>query len=515
MDRKIKQVNVESILIGLILLTALSARVWGISYDLPYIYHPDEPGYIAISQNIFKTGDLNPHFFNYPSLFFYINAIAYIPYYLFGKLTGVFHAPSDILPPISLAMGVTRAQMPTTVLLGRAVTICFGIGTVGLTYLVGKQITGRTAVGLLASLMVAISPTNVWHSRLITPDTFVTFFSLASFLASILVYQQGKTWQYIVAGICAGFTASSKYNGGLIILPLLLAHFLHYGRTAFKQPKLYLALLFCGAGFLATTPYAILDSAKFLNDLRFEVQHYSTGHAGMEGNTLKWYLNYMWKTGGGLYLLAFLGVLYGFVLRPKETSLLSIFPIVYFAFISRFVVRNDRTFLPMTTFLFLLAAWFLMTIFDKLRKVQIASLQRLFPGVFAGLVIAVLAFPISKTIADIRNLTTVNSRETARIWIDNNLPPGAKIALESYSPFVNPSRFSVQGFARIIDHEPEWYVEQGFDYLVFSQGMYGRFYHEPERYESEISQYNNFFKRFYLVKQFTDGNYEIRVYRVK
>lgn len=176
MDRKIKQVNVESILIGLILLTALSARVWGISYDLPYIYHPDEPGYIAISQNIFKTGDLNPHFFNYPSLFFYINAIAYIPYYLFGKLTGVFHAPSDILPPISLAMGVTRAQMPTTVLLGRAVTICFGIGTVGLTYLVGKQITGRTAVGLLASLMVAISPTNVWHSRLITPDTFVTFF---------------------------------------------------------------------------------------------------------------------------------------------------------------------------------------------------------------------------------------------------------------------------------------------------------------------------------------------------
>lgn len=298
-------------------------------------------------------------------------------------------------------------------------------------------------------------------------------------------------------------------------MPLLLAHFLHYGRTAFKQPKLYLALLFCGAGFLATTPYAILDSAKFLNDLRFEVQHYSTGHAGMEGNTLKWYLNYMWKTGGGLYLLAFLGVLYGFVLRPKETSLLSIFPIVYFAFISRFVVRNDRTFLPMTTFLFLLAAWFLMTIFDKLRKVQIASLQRLFPGVFAGLVIAVLAFPISKTIADIRNLTTVNSRETARIWIDNNLPPGAKIALESYSPFVNPSRFSVQGFARIIDHEPEWYVEQGFDYLVFSQGMYGRFYHEPERYESEISQYNNFFKRFYLVKQFTDGNYEIRVYRVK
>ena len=171
-----KLFNRESILIGIILLIALSVRVWGVNYDLPYIYHPDEPGYITISQNIFKTGDLNPHFFNYPSLFFYINALAYIPYYLLGKLMGIFHTPNDILPPISLTMGVTQAQMPTTVLLGRVITICFGVGTVGLVYLVGKQITGRTAVGALASLMVAISPTNVWHSRLITPDTFVTFF---------------------------------------------------------------------------------------------------------------------------------------------------------------------------------------------------------------------------------------------------------------------------------------------------------------------------------------------------
>jgi len=510
-----KRVNRESILIGIILLTALSVRVWGVNYDLPYIYHPDEPDYITISQNIFKTGDLNPHFFNYPSLLFYVNAFAYIPYYLLGKLIGVFHTPNNILPPISLVMGVTQAQMPTTVLLGRVITICFGVGTAGLVYFVGKQITGRTAVGVLASLMVAISPTSVWHSRLITPDTFVTFFSLASFLASILVYQQGKTWQYAVAGICVGLTASSKYNGGLIVLPLFLAHFLHYGKTAFKQPKLYLALLLCGVGFLAITPYAILDSAKFLTGLRSEAQHYSTGHPGMEGNSLEWYLNYMWNTGGGLYLLAVLGILYGSILHPKETSLLLIFPLVYFAFISSFVVRNDRTFLPLTSFLFLLAAWFLITVFDKIRKLQNESLRRLFLTVFASLAIAVLAHPISKTIADTQRLTTVNSRETARIWIDNNLPSGAKIAIESYSPFVNPSKFSVQGFGRMIDHEPGWYIQQNFDYLVFSQGMYGRFYQEPERYRNEIAQYDNLFERFNLTIMFTDGGYEVRVYRVK
>lgn len=510
-----KRFNRELFPIGIIILIALLIRVRGINYDLPYIYNPDEPGYITISQNIFKTGDLNPHFFNYPSLFFYINALAYVPYFLLGKILGIFHAPGDILPPISLAMGVTQAQMPTTVLLGRIISVCFGVGTVVLIYFIGKQITGRTAVGILASVMTAFSPTNVTYSRLITPDIFVSFFALASFFASILVFQHGKTRHYVIAGICAGLTASSKYNGGWIILPLVLAHFLRYGKSAFKQPKLYLAFLLCGVGFLLTTPYAILDSAKFLTDLRFEIHHYSTGHPGMEGNSLAWYLNYMYTTGGGLYLLAALGIFSGFILRPKEAGLMLIFPAVYFAFIISFVVRNDRTFLPLTPFLFLSAAWSLILLGDKLRSWQNESLRRSSLTVLAVLAIVSFAFPIIRIINDVRCLTTVNSRETARIWIADTLPPGSKVGIESYSPFVDPIRFSVHGLGSMIDQKPEWYIENDFEYLVFSQGMYGRFYLEPERYSLQVSQYEDFFNRFELIKLFDDGDYEIRIYKVQ
>ncbi len=67
----------------------------------------------------------------------------------------------------------------------------------------------------------------------------------------------------------------------------------------------------------------------------------------------------------------------------------------------------------------------------------------------------------------------------------------------------------------MIEHEPEWYFEQDFDYLIFSEGMYGRFYHEPERYSAEVLQYDNLFRRFTLVAMFTDGDYEVRVYRVE
>lgn len=509
-----KRINTELTLVILILLLSVLVRAWGLDYDLPYIYHPDEPGYIRISQNIFKTGDLNPHFFHYPSLVFYINALAYVPYYMLGKLMGVFNTPNDILPPISLALGVTKAPMPTAALLGRIVTVCFGVGTVGLAYLSGKQLTGRGSVGVLASLMVAVSPTNVLNSRLATPDTYVAFFALASFLSSVLIYQQGETWQYLIAGMCVGLTASSKYNGGVVVLCLLAAHFLHYGGASFKRPKLYVALFLCGVVFLATTPFAALDFAEFMTDLRFEARHYSTGHAGMEGNTLKWYLSYMWNNNGGIYLLAVLGILYGFFRHPRETSLLSVFPLTYFAFISSFVVRNDRTFLPLTPFLFLSAAWLVVDVSDLVRAWRSSLLRRLTFIALVSLVIVVLAFPIARTVEHIRRLTTVNSRETARVWINDNLPLGAKVAIEPYSPFIDPSRFSIQGMT-MIEHEPEWYFEQDFDYLIFSEGMYGRFYHEPERYSAEVLQYDNLFRRFTLVAMFTDGDYEVRVYRVE
>ncbi len=40
---------------------ALLLRLWGLGFDLPYIFHPDEPDKIAMAQRMFATGDLNPH----------------------------------------------------------------------------------------------------------------------------------------------------------------------------------------------------------------------------------------------------------------------------------------------------------------------------------------------------------------------------------------------------------------------------------------------------------------------
>jgi 4-amino-4-deoxy-L-arabinose transferase-like glycosyltransferase len=495
-----------------ITLLAIVIRVWGIGFGLPYLYHPDEPVGVRIAQRMFKVGDLNPHFFHWPSLIFYLNALAYAPYYLIGKLIGIFNSPADIPSPIVLAMGVGYTPMPTTWLLGRALTVAFGSASVILIYLVGRDLFNDLGVGLLAAAMLTIAPTPVINSRYVAPDTFATFFVLLSLLGAVKVFRQGKPWHYILAGLGLGCTMSSKYNGAIVVLTLVIAHFLRCGLRGWKERRLYLAFTASLLSFLITTPFAVLDYEKFLTDLQFDIHHYSTGHAGMEGQALSWYLDYAWKTEGPVVLLAAGEILRGFISRSKRLILLSVFPLTYFLLISSAVVRNDRTLLLLLPSLFLLASSLLVSLFGLVRTPRFS--HRVVVFIITACAVMVLVWPALQTTRQTIRLTTVDSRQTARVWIEENLPTDSRIAIESYTPYVDPNRFAVQGVNAMIDHEPEWYVTNGFEYLIFGESMFGRFYYEPIKYSAETAQYEELFHTFDMIQVFTDGGYEVRIYHI-
>ncbi|MFC2023347.1 ArnT family glycosyltransferase, partial [Chloroflexota bacterium] len=251
-----KRVRVEHFLLAGILLIGLSVRLWGVDFGLPYLYHPDEPRRVAIAQDMFKTGDLNPRFLRYPTLFIYVNALAYVPYYQFGKLLGFFDSPAEILPPVVLTTGLGQAPLPSAILMGRLISVLFGVATIGLVFLIGKRLHDKPWVGLLAALMVAVSPTNVADSRYVTPDTSLAFLILVVVWASLRILQQGKSIDYIVAGCAAGLAASSKYPGALAMVVPMAAHFLQPGTKGIKDYKLFLVLVLAPVAFLATSPFA-------------------------------------------------------------------------------------------------------------------------------------------------------------------------------------------------------------------------------------------------------------------
>src|SRR5581483_1816315 len=77
-----------------ILLLALGLRVWGAGWGLPYEYQTEEYKVIKYALRMGQNG-LNPHFFEYPSLYLYFMLFAYGVYYMIGRVSGLFSSTLD------------------------------------------------------------------------------------------------------------------------------------------------------------------------------------------------------------------------------------------------------------------------------------------------------------------------------------------------------------------------------------------------------------------------------------
>jgi len=82
------------------------ARFWGINFGLPHTEcRPDESIITGIAFGFF-SGDFNPHFFSYPTLYIYVLHGLYFLYYSIGKLF-----------LYSIFLKVTKKKTPSTIFL--------------------------------------------------------------------------------------------------------------------------------------------------------------------------------------------------------------------------------------------------------------------------------------------------------------------------------------------------------------------------------------------------------------
>ncbi len=490
-----------------ILALGLGLRLWSIDFGLPYTYAPDEAWHMSVPLRMLKTGDPNPHWLGYPHLAFYLNALAFLLYFLVGKALGLFGSLADLAYADSLAVGVGKLPIPSEYLLSRGLTALVGTLAILVVYLIGRR-RGKAA-GLVAALLFAVSPANVASSHLIRLDTFAMLFVLVAFLWIDQAFAQPSLGHYILAGIGVGLAFSGKYNAGLIAVALVVAHFLNYGWRGFLRKEILIAGVAALFTFAAANPFSILDLPGFFQGLGM-AQSAQTTHAGMEGDTVQWYASFLRGSEGLLVLLGLVGAARALLNRSKRDLVLITFPIVYYVLINLFGVHNDRTVMLVIPFLDLLAAFLLVDLYERLRRMPRVSMRLAAAALMLAIVITVWQPLVNSINADVE-LAKTDSRETARVWIEHNLPPGSRVALESYSPYVDQYRFFVEGFEGMIDHAPDWYVQNGFEYLVLSYGAYGRFYENASHYPEFTGRYNAFFDRFPELVRFNDGGYEVRI----
>jgi hypothetical protein len=171
---------------------------------------------------------------------------------------------------------------------GRLISVFAGSMLCLVVFYTAKRFTTEVGAGA-AGLMMAFAPALVVHSRFATVDMFALFWlTLAAHYAVKLACDADPKWVRwtILAAICAGFSAGTKYAGGLAIVMPLVA--LGLRRPAKWVGYSIWSLVVCLFAFLITTPGVFLDdsmgrgmfgvSNAFWRDFTAEQQHVATGH---------------------------------------------------------------------------------------------------------------------------------------------------------------------------------------------------------------------------------------------
>ncbi|MFH1038933.1 MAG: glycosyltransferase family 39 protein [PVC group bacterium] len=419
----------NSTILSAILAFALVLRLWGIGFGLPGVYHPDEER-IVHHALAFGLGDLNPHYFNYPSLPMYLLFFEYGAFYAFGRLVGVFAGVADL-------QALFFTDPTAFYLIGRATGAILGTLTVLLAYLLGKKAYGRPA-GHAAGSILAVTFLHAENAHYIATDIWLTFFIAAAFLPILEILRGGERKAYIWAGFLAGLGAASKYNAATLALPIFLAHWWNPRAPGnrwrrIRDGRLWLAASCMLLAFFIGSPYCFLDFPKFWEDFRFISEHMKRGVYDTGGG--RHWLDYLflffrdpmnsaparWNTLGLFYLG---GTAWGLITGRKKEWLLLVYPALYFLMIGSWGKCNPRYLIPVFPALAVLSGGALVALWRR------ASSRPLF-RIACPLGCLLLAIsPVLNISLNDSMLSRTDTREEARRWIEENISPGEKIALE-------------------------------------------------------------------------------------
>jgi 4-amino-4-deoxy-L-arabinose transferase-like glycosyltransferase len=389
---------------------AAALAIWSLNFGLPYLFRPDEELMVGRSVHIAVEHSLDPLFYNYPPLAFYLFAAA-------AAVAGLL--PGHPLGPAS------QVDPSAAYLAGRAVSALAFAFCVGFVYAAGRAIDG-TVSGFAAAVCLAFAPLAVRQAHFATPDGAATALVAAAVWLGLKAESRRG---FLSAGLLCGLAAATKYTSGLVLVfPLVLILFGEdrTGRTAAALAGSVLA--FAGVVALAGHPLEYLQGLTFLGERA------SKGYGDVPiGFVYHPTVSLPYGLGFGAYGLALAGVALALVRRrPVDVALLS------FLLASSLVIgfsHEDfwRYVLPMLPALCLLAG----------------GLARPAPATWAWrgiFVAAVLVLQLPSAYASVttdRLLGAEDTRQQAAEWLLQNAPAGSELRLSSYwgQPFYDQEEF--------------------------------------------------------------------------
>ena len=487
------------LVLGIIVTGAFWLLYLSAHFALPLQANADERVIMRTVFRMYRHHSANPEFFNYPSLFIYVQALLLAPF-------------SSAVTMVHTAEGAFLADVYFR---GRLLTALFSCGTIALTYAAAAQVTRSRAGGIFAAAMLAVSPLFLKHSYTITVDVPMTFFVTLLLYFSVRIRRENRSILYLFAGAAAGAAVATKYNAGMAALIPLSAAFARNGiRDSATGRNLVRAGLVCVITFFLCTPFAILDNAAFVDSLMFEMHHYSNGHPGAESEYVSYgfYLHELASSLGPWGMLPFVAGLAGVLVpfRRKQWWLL-VFPVAYMLFVGRFKVHFDRNIVVVVPFLAVLQGYGMSWAVARIRRLKSrhgedgeAAFHRWKQAAAFVLVIAgciAVCTQGAQAVSRAKTAALPDTRVVATDWIDAHIPSGAHIAMEFYTPRPSQTKFTIKklGCCGLYNHRD---TIGEYEYIVTSSEDYGRFFNAGARYPRQTAFYRDMFARYRPIKEF-------------
>lgn len=493
------------LLAGIVAL-ALWSHLWGIRGDLPWAYESDEGKFAVLAIRMAMLGDPNPHWFGHPGSTFV---------YPLTALFQVANAHEAGLPILQVDPGLgarVGGNPDKYFFLGRLIAVFFAVAALPLVYAIGRR-TFDATTGVIAAWLALLSPLALMHAQMLRTDSAGVFFGLLALWLVLRVLEHPGRGAHVLAGLAIGAAVGTRYFLATLAPVLLCADLVLLARTRARSSQRRdlvisaIAGMDCvGIGFALTTPYFVLDFPTVWHNLGHEMREQHLGADGLGfTESLVWYVTTALPNVVPRVWLALVLVALGIAAwrRNVAAGLIALSVVIFVVAISTASLHWERWLIQIVPLVAIFTAAALVAIGRAIAGALRGS-RRTEAIAIAVATLLVSAQPAFSYLSFAAEQAEPSTRIVAREWIAANVPAGSTIAADFYTaPLHDTALRADYHFSLAADGDLEHYRNAGYDYVMVSDAIYGRYQREPRRYPREKAFYDAVFREGRLVKRFT------------
>lgn len=497
MDARARPGRWWALALACLLVASAALHLAGIERNLPDARDVDEDALLRPAIRIAASGDLNPRWFGYPG-----STVIYPLAALLHVQQAALRGGRWLAPNPEIRRAFFAGDFAPYVRTGRLLSSAYGVAAVALVALVGL-LAFEPRSALLAAALTAFSPLAIEYAQPLRSDSAATFFGLL-FLAAVLrlVARPSLRW-HVLAGAALGFAIASRYmmaTGAAVLLAAQEHLSRRDGASGRRDLAMLAGWLAVPAAFCLVTPYFVLAPAGALDGL-IQAANRQQVHVGIEqlgflGN-LRFYLGTAVPDALGWLpcAIALATIALAAWRRSVAPVLLAVYAAAYVVGISMLGIHWQRWIIPVLPVLALLAARGVVAATDA-ADARVTGAVR-YAGAVALLAITLVLVvpPAREAIRRTRLYATPSTEIEALDWVLANVPPRSAIAHEWYTAPLNAAkrarakRYRLLSPASLAKHPLHFYRSRGFEYLLVSSNMYGRYFRDPAHHPKEVDFY--------------------------